>query len=222
MLAPLKYLIFVFTLTTSISVQAADAVAEILDAVRECAIRESITADDGHSPVETTTDSVRVLCSITSSRLYSLYDRSGWLSSDSGKASLKEQQENARKIIGNVVLVHREKLILRRNGDLGDEMKRSQSIVKQCATTNAPMADDYVSDAKTIALNLAAMCSQEYEKYIDAYAVMTFEDESQRSKFKRSMLAADKKSEIFLTPVISNRKTHQSLRQAPTGMPSQR
>jgi len=144
------------------------------------------------------------------------------LSSDSGKASLKEQQENARKIIGNVVLVHREKLILRRNGDLGDEMKRSQSIVKQCATTNAPMADDYVSDAKTIALNLAAMCSQEYEKYIDAYAVMTFEDESQRSKFKRSMLAADKKSEIFLTPVISNRKTHQSLRQAPTGMPSQR
>lgn len=217
MLASLQYLIFVFTLTISISVQAADTVTEILDAVRECAIRESITADDGYSPVERTTESVRVLCAITTSRLYSLYDRSGWLGSDSGKASLKEQQENARKIIENVVLAHREKLILRRNGDLGDEMKRSQSLVKQCATTNAPMADDYVSDAKTIALNLATMCSQEYEKYIDAYAVMTFMDESQRSEFKRSMLAADKKSEMFLMPVISNRKAHQSHNQAPTG-----
>ena len=219
---PLKYLILVLTLTISISTQAADTAIKILDAVRECAIRESITADDGYSPIETTTDSVRALCSITSSRLYSLYERSGWLSSDRGKASLKEQQDNARKIIENVVLAHREKLILRRNGDLGDEMKKTQSLVKQCATTNAPMADDYVSDAKTIALNLATMCSQEYEKYIDAYAVMAFEDESQRSEFKRSMLASNNKSELFLTPVISNRKAHQSLDQARTGKPSKR
>lgn len=207
---------FLFCIVISTVAQAGDEASEILDAVRECAIRESIIADDGYSPIEKATDSVRVLCSLTSSRLYSLYQRSGWLNLDSGKESLKQKQENANAIIKSVVLTHREQLLLRRNGQLGEKMKDTQSIVKQCALTNAKLADDYISDAKTIAINLAIICSKEYEMYVDAYAVMTFEDESMRAELKRGMLTTEKKTEVFLTPVVINRKAHQTANQIPS------
>ncbi len=190
-------------------IKLAEDSAKVLKDVGDCADRYSITSDEGTAPIEGVIKTVQTLCSITSSRLYSLYSSSGALSSDGGKSELKEQQEKADKIIDSAVKAHREKLIIRRNGPLGDEMKKARFIVKQCAKDKAPIADDYVSDAKTIALNLAGICRKDYERYVEAYALMAIEDDGQRSEIIRRMLQTDLITESFLFPVIANRKSRQ-------------